>query len=74
MDKNLSIASLSADLLIHIKSAVRTHFWGRPITQLIFAQTSKISFQEVFFLSSRPVPLLWGPPGLISGIKLFLRE
>ena len=24
-----------------------------------------------FFFSSHPVPGLWGPPGLISGIKLF---
>ena len=52
----------------------KMHRRASKFFQLIFAQTCKISFQEVFFLSSRPVPPLWGPPGLISGIKLFLRE
>ena len=52
----------------------KMHQRASKFFQLIFAQTCKISFQEVFFLLSRPVPPLWGTPGLISGNKLFLRE
>ena len=49
----------------------KMHHGASQIFQLIFAQTCKTSLQDVFFFSSRPVPGLWGPPGLISGIKLF---